>query len=128
MNKVILLFASIILMTSCNEPIGKWNDIIKLSAKNIEFEAKADSVIITTEGDWWWITKISLADSIYNESINTAADFYIITENSFVIERRDKNTLSIKLNENTTGKKRTMVIGLEAGDYFDSITINQSEK
>jgi len=128
MNKVILLFASIILMTSCNEPIGKWNDIIKLSAKNIEFEAKADSVIITTEGDWWWITKISLADSIYKESINTAADFYIITENSFVIERRDKNTLSIKLNENTTGKKRTMVIGLEAGDYFDSITINQSEK
>jgi hypothetical protein len=134
MNKLILLLLSIILISSCNkeEPIGKWDDIIKLSTKNVEFGVKPDSVIITTEGDWWWIDGISLDDSTYsyynNENVNLESDSYIITETNFVVERRDKHTLFIKLDENITGKERVMIIGLEAGDYFDSVTIKQSAK
>jgi len=134
MNKVILLFISIILISSCSkeEPIGKWDDNIKLSIKYIEFGANPDSVIITTEGDWWWIDGISLDDISYSyyddENVNLESDSYIISENNFVVERRDKNTLFIKLNENTSGKERVMIIGLEAGDYFDSVTIKQSAK
>jgi hypothetical protein len=32
------------------------------------------------------------------------------------------------LGENITGAVRIMTIGLEAGDYFDSVTIKQSAK
>ena len=134
MNKLILFLLGIILISSCNkeEPIGKWEDNIKLSTKNVAFEVKSDSVIITTEGDWWWIDGISLNDSTYsyynNENVNLESDSYIITETNFVVERRDKHTLFIKLDENLTGKERVMIIGLEAGDYFDNVKIKQSAK
>ena len=134
MNKFILLLLGIVLISSCNkeEPIGKWEDNIKLSTKNVELGVNLDSVIITTEGDWWWIDGIYLADSTYsyynNENINLESDSYTITENNFVVERRDKHTLFIKLDKNVTGKERVMKIGLQAGDYFDSVTIKQSEK
>jgi hypothetical protein len=132
MNKVVLLFLSIILISSCSkkeEPIGMWDDIIKLSTKNVEFGVTADSVLITTEGDWWWIDGIRLNDISYsyynNENINLESDSYTIIQDDFVVERRDKNTLFIKLNENMTGEERVMIITLEAGDYFDHVKINQ---
>ena len=34
--------------------------------------------------------------------------------------------MSIEIEENTTNVKRTIVIQLEAGDYFDYVTITQS--
>lgn len=43
-----------------------------------------------------------------------------------MVERRDKNTLFMKLNDNNTAKERVMTITLEAGDYFDYVTIKQS--
>jgi hypothetical protein len=43
-----------------------------------------------------------------------------------LIERRDKNTLFIKLEANNTEKERVMNITLEAGDYFDYVTIKQA--
>ncbi len=133
MYKSIILFLCIFLVSSCSDPVeGKWDDNIKLSAKNFEFGAKVDSVIITTGGDWWWIDEISIDDSTFsyynNENVNFKLDSYSIVENSFVIERRDKNTLFIKLEENITGKERVMRIGLQAGNYFDYVTIKQSEK
>ncbi|PLW95330.1 MAG: hypothetical protein C0591_11220 [Marinilabiliales bacterium] len=132
MNKVIFLFLSIILISSCSKkdtPIGLWDDNIKLSTKNVEFGVNADSVVITTEGDWWWVAEITLNDSSYsyynNENINLESDSYTIIEDHFVVERRDKNTLFIKLDENMTGEERVMIITLEAGDYFDHVKINQ---
>ncbi|MCF6242053.1 MAG: hypothetical protein L3J74_11990 [Bacteroidales bacterium] len=134
MKKIFLLFLSFILIYSCNkeEYIGMWDDIIKLSVKNVEFGANTDSVLIKTEGDWWWIYGISFEDSTYSynhdEDINLESNNYIIIEDNFVVERRDKNTLFIKLDKNTSGKERIMTVGLEAGDYFDSVTIKQSAK
>ena len=91
MNKLILLFLSIILISSCRkekeEIIGKWDDIIKLSTKNVELKKTTDSVLITTEGTWWWIFGINLNDSTYsyynNENINITIAFYIIELHSF---------------------------------------------
>ncbi len=131
MNRVILFLLSIVLINSCNKekPIGKWDDIIKLSTKNVEFEAKADSVLITTEGDWWWVDAIKLNDSIYqyynNEDINLESESYTIIEDDFIVERQDKKTLFIKLDENLTGRERMMLIGLQAGNYYDSVKIKQ---
>jgi hypothetical protein len=134
LNKIIILFAGIFFMISCSDkedPIGKWDDIIKLSTKNVNLKVETDSIIITTEGDWWWIDGISFEDSTYiyyhREDINLESDFYSIKEDCFLVERRDKNTLFVKLNENKTGNVRIMKISLEAGDYFDYVYIKQAE-
>ncbi len=108
--------------------IGKWDDIIKLSTKDAKFQANADSTIITTKGDWWWITDISVDNEyFYNfEDINFESNNYSIKQNCFVVERRDKNTLFIKIDSNTLPSQRIITIGLEAGDYFDRIVITQA--
>ena len=133
MNKAIVLTLSVFMMISCSDKkdlIGKWDDNIKLSTKNVEFSAETDSVIITTEGDWWWIDGISFEDSTYSyyhhEDINLESDSYSIKENSFIVERRDKKTLFVKLNKNETENERNMNITIEAGDYFDHVNIKQA--
>ena len=133
MKKTLFLVIGMVILVSCknkDNPIGKWNDIIKLSTKSVELTAQADSVTITTQGDWWWVDGISFQDSTYSyynrKDINLESDAYTITEDDFTVERRDKNTLFVRLNENHTGAERTMLIGLEAGDYFDHVSIKQA--
>lgn len=128
-----VLIVFLLFISSCsdkNAPIGKWDDIIGLSIKNAKLTAATDSVIITTEGDWWWINAIAFEDSTYiyynRDDINLESDSYLIKEEQFVIERKDKNTLFVKINENNTGIERKMNITLEAGNYFDKVTIVQS--
>ena len=128
-----ILTLGIIILSSCSnkeEIIGKWDDNIKLSTKNVELTSKTDSVTITTEGDWWWIDAISFEDSTYSyygrEDINLESDSYSIIEEQFLVERRDKNTLFVKINENNIEKERVMNITFEAGDYFDYVNIKQS--
>lgn len=124
------------LLASCSDegdkPIGKWDDNIKLSTKKVDFKAQTDSVTIKTEGDWWWINGITFADSTYwyynRKDINMESTSYSIKENDFLIERRDKKTLFVKINENTTGAVRKMGIKFEAGNYFDYVNIIQSGK
>lgn len=132
MKKIGLLLLTIITMVSCSDRknlIGKWDDIIKLSTKNVEFSASADSVTIKTGGDWWWINYISFDDSIYiynnRQDIDILANSYTIVEDNFKVIRRDKNTLFVRVNPNTTGAERNMRILLEAGDYFDGISLKQ---
>ncbi len=131
-NKAVALIVSIFILTSCSdivEPDGKWDDIIKLSTKNVDFTAKTDSVLITTKGNWWWIDGIIFEDSTYSyyqqDDINLESDSYLIKEKDFIVERQNKNTLFVKIYGNNTGNKRIMYISLEAGDYFDHVTINQ---
>lgn len=116
--------------TEKGDPIGRWSDNIKLSKKSVEFDAQADSVIIKTEGDWWWIEGIRLNDSIYQyyhrSDINLESDRYTIKEEEFVVERRDKNTLFIKMEENSAEEPRLLDITVEAGNYFDYVVIKQA--
>lgn len=133
MNKAIILFLGVTLMASCSDkedPIGKWDDIIKLSTKDVQLSAGADSATVTTEGDWWWIDGIAIGDTVYsyygNDDVNLESESYTIIENNFTVERRDKNTLFVKLDANTTGNERLMRIYLEAGDYFDFLDVQQA--
>ena len=134
MKKTIILLMTIVGLSACShreeQLTGIWDDIIKLSTKDVDLTAKTDSVTITTEGNWWWINSISFEDSTYSyynrEDIDLESDSYSIKEDCFIVERRDKNTLFIKLYENSTNKKRGMSITLEAGDYFDYINITQA--
>ena len=58
---LLILFLNLFL-SSCIIKDGAWKDNIKLSAKAVEFQAKADSAIITTKGDWWWVCDITVND------------------------------------------------------------------
>ena len=131
MKNIVLLFIfGLFLFTSCDKKgkqDGIWDDNIELSVKDVEFGVEADSVLISTKGDWWWVCEITFNDSInaIDSTINLEADSYSIIGNNYVIERRDKNSLFVKLDENKTGKERVLLIGLEAGDYFDHVKIMQ---
>jgi hypothetical protein len=90
MKKIMILFLGLLILSSCSDKKvidGKWDDIIKLSTKNVELTSKIDSVTITTEGDWWWIDAVSFEDSIYSyyarEDINLESDSYSISEEQF---------------------------------------------
>ena len=111
-------------------PLGIWDDNIILSTKNVDFLSSADSIVITTEGDGWWIDGISFQDNRYSyydsSDVNMELESYSIIEDCFKVERRDKNTLFVKLEDNVSGSERVMTITLEAGDYFDYVNIIQA--
>jgi hypothetical protein len=125
---LLFIISAIIFSFSKKQPIGKWDDIIKLSVKNVEFGAENDSVTITTEDEWWWVTHVRVNDEIFYvpDSINTESDHYSISQDCYVVERRDKHTLFIKADANTTGSQRTIKVALEAGDYFDGVVVTQA--
>jgi hypothetical protein len=128
-----LMIVLIMSLCSCSEKEkrdGDWEDIIKLSAKTIEFSAFSDSVIITTGGSGWWITGVTVNNDYFSEfkDINFEADSYTIKRDCFVIERRDKHTLFIKAEENPLNIHRIISVGLQAGDYFDGVTITQKPR
>jgi hypothetical protein len=118
-----------LLLPSCIIKDGNWKDNIKLSVKTVEFQAQADSVIITSKGDWWWICGISVNDNhFYGFGIYPDSDNYTIKQDCFIVERRDKHTLFIRLDENPLNVSRIVTVELEAGDYFDRVTITQKAK
>lgn len=132
--KRIIYFLSVVILTSimysCDkkDPLGKWSDNIKLSAKTAEFSSNADSVKITTQGTWWWVCDITVNDTTYYnfEDINLESYNYSIQESGILVERRDTTTLFIKADANKTGAIRKITVGLEAGDYFDRVTVTQA--
>jgi hypothetical protein len=106
---------------------GDWDDNIHLSAKTIELKATSDSVTIKTEGSWWWVCGILVDNKSYFgfEGVDLQADNYKIKQDCFIVERRDKNTLFIKVEANPNNVKRIISVELEAGDYFDRVTVTQ---
>ena len=121
---ILLVFSITLILSSC----GGWRDNIKLSTKSAEFSANGDSILITTKGNSWWLTEITVDyNKFYNfDGIDVHADSYVVKQDCFVFQRRDKNTIFIKLEPNSNSFKRTVIFELEAGDYFDKVTITQN--
>jgi hypothetical protein len=131
LNLILLIIIALTLYTCSkinHRKDGDWDDNIHLSDKTVVFKATSDSVIIKTEGSWWWVCNISVDNKYYYgfEGIDLQADNYIIKQDCFVVERRDKNTLFIKAEANPNNAKRVIIVGLEAGDYFDRVTVTQN--
>lgn len=125
-----LLLILFITFNACTRKEGDWDDNIQLSLKTAEFSALGDSVTVKTGGDWWWIYNISVNDTYYRGSTDSTytLESYVVQHDCFVVERKDKNTLFIKVDENTTHEVRVIKVQLEAGDYFDRVTITQKAK
>lgn len=135
MNKLAGLLFLLLIIWSCskdsdNDPDGKWSDNIHLSTKSVMLNSTPDSAVITTEGSWWWVGGISFGDSLYSyygrNDINLESSSYRIEEDEFVVERQDSYTLFVKMEANNTGEERVLKISLEAGDYFDGVTVTQA--
>jgi hypothetical protein len=124
---IFVLIITVISLNSCINSIGKWKDNIHLSTRTLNFSSAGDSAIVRTKGDWWWVSCISVdSTNYYNfKDINLESDHYTIKDACFTVERRDKNTLFIKVDPNPGPVKRIITVGLEAGDYFDRVTVFQ---
>jgi hypothetical protein len=125
--KLLTLLIAFVLFSCTQKKTGRWDDNIQLSTKTAEFNAIGDSIIITTKGSSWWIVEISLDDStkLDFEGIDILSDQYKIVSNSYVVERRNSNTLFVSLEANPKKTLRILKISVEAGDYFDGVTITQ---
>ncbi len=128
---IVALLAATAVLGSCKKEesrlIGDWDDNIHLSQKTAEFKAVGDSVIVTTKGTWWWVDGVTVDGTDYYNftDVDIEASSYIIAQDCFVVERRNKTTLVIKLDANPLNTARVVTVGLEAGDYFDRVTITQ---
>lgn len=124
----LLILSTAISCSKSDRPIGQWDDIIKLSQKEVRFSSEKDSITISTEGKWWWIDEIGLNGNPNFDlsGIDVTSDNYSINEPEFKIERRSATEIYIEMTKNKTGSPRVLNIGLEAGDYFDGIKITQS--
>jgi hypothetical protein len=125
-----LCLISVFILASCITYLNKWKDNIHLSEKSSEFSSSGDSVIIKTGGSSWWITHVSVDTVCYVTfpGVDLLSDKYLIKQDCFVIERRDKNTLFVGVDANPLPVKRIIIVGFEAGDYFDRVTITQKSK
>jgi hypothetical protein len=125
MKKVIKIsfFLIAILLLSC----GRWSDNIKLSTRSAVFSGLGDSIVVTTKGTSWWICEIKIDDSVFYDfhSIDVLADSYLIKHDCVTFQRLNRSTMFIKLDPNPLPVDRIVIIGLEAGDYFDRVAITQ---
>jgi len=120
-----LLFV-LLLLLSC----GRWSDNIKLSTKSAEFSGLGDSIVVTTKGTTWWLSEITIDSTEFYDfkSIDIHADNFLIKHDCVTFQRRNRSTMFIKLDPNPLPVNRIVIIGLEAGDYFDRVTIKQKPK
>ncbi len=120
----------LVFLNGCNttEPDGKWDDNIHLSSKSMNIPAETTSVLITTQGTSWWLHGIGLDDdwSFDFSDVDTLEEDFLIEEDEFTIERRNATEIHITMRANTTNQDRELTIGLQAGNYFDAITITQA--
>jgi hypothetical protein len=117
-------------LISCNNDIidGKWDDNIKLSQKTAAFSSESNSITITTENDSWWLGEIVLNKVLVDLSkVDKLSKNFIVTNSEFQVERKNGKTIIITMNKNTTSAERVLSIGLQNGDYFDTINVTQSK-
>ena len=125
MKTILITILVLVAFSSCVKQTGQWSDNIHLSGKKFTFNANGDSVLITTKGKWWWL-KFAQLDSTYTPMPSDAVlcDF-AYSDSSFQVVRKGCDTLIVKMNENKASASRVLIVGLEAGDYFDGVQITQ---
>lgn len=109
-------------------PTGPSGDVIKLSKKEASFTAEANTITITAEYKGWWVNGFALDKvRIDKGTVNLSAENFIFKNDVFEVERKNGNTLIVAMSKNTTGTERILTIGLQSGNYFDSINVTQSK-
>ena len=117
---VLLLFVFI----SCsNDVVGKGTDTIGLETREVFFKSSKDSIELRTrKGDDWWLTEISTKDTIYRtHSLNVQ----VIEGGGLYVEKTGRKSIFIRVDSNLTGLERRFTTVIQAGNYYNTITIIQ---
>lgn len=128
MKTILITFLFLVIFSSCVKEKGAWSDIIHLSGKKFTFNTDGDSVLITTKGKWWWLTFAKLHSTYTPIPSNGGLCDFEYSNSIYQIVRKSCDTLIVKMNENKTNASRVLVVGLEAGDYFDAVQITQGSR
>lgn len=120
---------------SCNKLIedkdGDWDDNIKLSTRLVNFTGTQNIVEIKTQNTWWWINSVNTNNEYFMPKYQTNMfdkENIIVNTDWLTVERKDGKTIELTATNNTTQSKRTATISLQAGNYFDYITVIQSNQ
>lgn len=117
-------------LISCKKNIdGKWDDNIKLSAKEISLESTQTSEVITTKSTSWWLNSISLDGKPADLSkVDKLSKNFLIKESEFEIERKDDGRkIIVSMSPNKTNSDRILIISLQNGDYFSGVKVTQKK-
>ncbi|MCQ4034961.1 hypothetical protein [Kaistella montana] len=116
-------------LISCEREDGKWDDNIKLSQKNVTVNSNANTIEITTQSTYWWLNEISFnGNNADLSSIDKFSKNFIYTTSDYKVERKeDGKKIIIIMNENSSNLNRSLIVGLQNGDYFDGIKVIQSK-
>ena len=128
MKKIIALTLLLLVVLSCSDSKdGDWDDNIKLSQKEVQFSSTNNNVEISTEGTGWWIDEVTMNGEPFDlDGIDTTKENFIIEQAEFSIERKNSTEIYISMQQNQSTTERVLLIGLQAGNYFDGIKVTQS--
>ena len=128
MKKIIALTLLLLVVLSCSDSKdGDWDDNIKLSQKEVQFSSTNNNVEISTEGTGWWIDEVTMNGEQFDlDGIDTTKENFIIEQAEFSIERKNSTEIYISMQQNQSTTERVLLIGLQAGNYFDGIKVTQS--
>lgn len=116
-----------------------YTDHIKLSAKELLFDATASKQPVTTEGDFWWMDRAVYVDGkridaddptlkiemgILDGFGPTPTPLHIEGE-WFIITREELKRILVEVKANPTAKERTLVLPLASGNNGQTLTIKQ---
>lgn len=130
----IVIISILVSLYSCKheneDPVGLSENHIQLSEKEFTLESKASSVTITTQDDYWWITEVTVDDKnyYYDDFIGSDSAPYSVEKDDISINRSNLRTLNISVKNNQNTSERITKIIVQAGNYFDTITITQQAK
>lgn len=129
--KLIGLIAFTLILASCSidRLDGDWDDNINLSTRLIHFDKNKNAATVKTRGSSWWINGVLVNgkdfSSAQDQNIDLKLDSYTFKGDWFTVEKKDKTTLNIDMDENHTETERKIIIHLQAGNYFDRVSITQ---
>ncbi|MDU1903555.1 MAG: hypothetical protein E6772_02120 [Dysgonomonas sp.] len=122
----VVIFLSVGMLSSCSSERKTMKDKFELSTKRAEFSARADSIVIMTEGDIWWINDVDdNGNRLFADTKDMEGESMQIKGEWFTVKKQGHNKLIVKVLENYSKDKREMVITLESGNYFDCIDVLQ---
>ncbi|WP_342986201.1 hypothetical protein [Bacteroides thetaiotaomicron] len=143
MKRIAFSMCLVALLAGCHkekaDPEGlDYTDHIKLSAKELLFDATASKQPVTTEGDFWWMDRAVYVDGKCIDADDPTLKIEMgildgfdgptplrIEGEWFIITREELKRILVEVKANPTPKERTLVVPLASGNNGQTLTIKQ---
>jgi len=125
---LVFVFMSLLAFAGCSDPDGKWEPMKWVTTPSgldkkdvVRVPADGDSYLFVCNNyNAFWISEICEDGEYMDLKSNNQlfdGDWYHVT----ISERQ----MLVVINSNETGKPRTLMVGLQSGDAFDTFTLVQ---